>query len=346
MNAEDRILHSYESEILLKLLACDSPTGFTKEIAELAKAEFEKFGFPVYLTKKGCVVCELGGEGHPLLISAHLDTLGGMVTHIKSNGRLALTALGGLLPNSIEGENCIIRTRFGKKYSGTMQLMNPSIHVNKKNPETPRTFDTMEVLLDEDVRNAEDTAALGVSPGDIVCFDPRTVITENGYIKSRFLDDKLSAAVLFGIAKRVSEGKIQLRRSVHLCLTVYEEVGHGCSAVVPDGTDEILCVDMGCIGENLGCTEKKVSICAKDSAGPYDYEMTTDLIRLAREYGIDHSVDVYPHYGSDADAALTAGADIRHALIGPGVYASHGYERSHLDGMKNTLRLIEAYLNR
>ena len=180
--------------------------------------------------------------------------------------------------------------------------------------------------------------------GDFVCFDPRTVITETGYLKSRFLDDKLSAAILFGIAREIKDGALKPRRKVYACLTVYEEVGHGCSAIVPEDVAELLCVDMGCVGEGLGCNERKVSICAKDSCGPYDYDMTTALIRIAKEQNLAYAVDVYPHYCSDADAALSAGRDLRHALIGPGVYASHGYERSHLEGVENTLALIRGYL--
>jgi len=334
----------YVLDTMKKLLACDSPTGYTGNAAKLALDEFASLGLPARLTRKGCVLADLGGEGHPIVLSAHIDTLGGMVAEIKSNGRLRLTKLGGLVPNNIEGENCRIHTRFGKIFTGTMQLSNASIHVNNKYDDIKRDFDTMEVLIDEKTASRADTEALGIHVGDIVCFDTRTVITESGYIKSRFLDDKLSAAVLFGLAKRVSDGTIQLKRKVTLCLTTYEEVGHGCSAVLPEDTEELLCVDMGCIGDGLTCTEHQVSICAKDSRSPYDYDMTTALICIAEDRGIDYAVDVYPYYGSDAGAALAAGADVRYALIGPGVYASHGYERSHIDGAKNTLALIQAYL--
>lgn len=331
---------------LRELLAIDSPTGFTSKAANYAINEFRKMGYEPYLTKKGCVMVDISDGPSPIVISAHIDTLGAMIHEIKSNGRLKLTGLGGLLPNNVEGENCKVYTRFGKTYSGTAQLINASIHVNRNNPDTSRSFDTIEVLLDESINTKEDVEKLGIASGDIVCFDPRTHITESGFIKSRFLDDKLSAAILMGVAKSVSEHKIIPHRKVTLCLTVYEEVGHGCSAVVSPDTEEILCVDMGCVGEGLNCTEQKVSICAKDSHGPYDYELTTKLISLATENGIDYAVDIYPYYGSDADAALTAGADIRHALIGAGVYASHGYERSHIEGMMNTYKLIKAYLSK
>lgn len=336
----------YVLDTMKKLLACDSPTGFTGNAAKLAIDEFHALGISAHLTRKGCVLAELGGEGNPLVISAHIDTLGGMVAEIKSNGRLRLTKLGGLHPNSVEGENCRIYTRFGKIYTGVMQLCNASIHVNNKFDDITRNYDTMEVLIDENAISREEVAALGISTGDIVCFDTRTTITESGYIKSRFLDDKLSAAILFGIAKDVADGTLKLNRKVTLSLTTYEEVGHGCSAVLPSDTEELLCVDMGCIGEGLGCNERNVSICAKDAHGPYDYDMTTELIRIAKEKALDYVVDIYPFYGSDAGAALTAGADVRYALIGPGVYASHGYERSHILGAENTLKLIRAYLEK
>ena len=201
-----------------------------------------------------------------------------------------------------------------------------------------------EVVLDEDVASREDVVRLGIRPGDFICVEPRFTVTSKGYIKSRFLDDKLSASILFTRAKEISEGRLPLKRKVYACLTVYEEVGHGCSAVLPEGTEELLCVDMGCVGQGLTCNERKVSICVKDSSGPYDYDMTTVLIRIAKELSLQYAVDVYPHYGSDAGAAITAGADVRFALIGPGVYASHGYERSHVEGVKNTLALLRGYL--
>ena len=200
----------------------------------------------------------------------------------------------------------------------------------------------MEILLDEKVSSREDVLALGILEGDVVAFEPRTRITQSGYIKSRFLDDKLSAAILLGYARYLKANEITPERKIYQHLTVYEEVGHGGPASVPQGVTEILAVDMGCVGEGLNCKEHQVSICAKDSSGPYDYEMTGELIALAKSNGIDYAVDVYPAYGSDAAAALRAGRDVRFALIGAGVYASHGYERSHRKGVENTLRLIEA----
>ena len=287
----------------------------------------------------------MGGkdEKNALLLEAHLDTLGGMVAEIKGDGRLRITPLGGLNGFNTEGENCRVITRSGEIYDGTFLLKNPSIHVNSDFNKTDRSFSNMEVVLDEDVRTADDVKKLGISNGDIVAFDTRTVVTKSGYIKSRFLDDKLSVAAILGFAKLLKEEGKEPERKIYLHITVYEEVGHGAAAVPFDGITEVLSVDMGCIGDGLDCTEKQVSICAKDSGGPYNYDMTTRLIEAAKKTGADFAVDVYPHYGSDAEATLRAGLDFRHGLIGPGVYSSHGYERSHIDGVENTIRLLAGF---
>lgn len=333
----------YILEQLMKLTEIPSPSGYTKEVAEYTMSEFRKLGYKPQMTKKGCVLVELGGVGNALVLSAHIDTLGAMVAEIKGNGRLRLTNIGGLQANNIETENCIIYTRFGKSFSGTMQMNDPSVHVNREYSDQKRDYKSMELVIDEKTFSKADTEKLGISVGDYVCFDPRTVVTESGFIKSRFLDDKLSVAILLGFAKYLKENKVSLSRKVYAYITVYEEVGHGCASGIPEDADEIISVDMGCVGEGLTCNEFKVSICAKDSNGPSNYEVTTELIKCAIEKKIDYAVDIYPFYGSDADAALSAGYDLKHSLIGPGVYASHGYERSHVDGVKNTLELLKAY---
>lgn len=336
----------YILEQLKKLLAIDSPSGYTKQVTDYLMEEYQAMGYAPQRTVKGGVLVDLGGDdaANAVFTEAHVDTLGAVVTGIKANGCLSVSPVGGMNANNAEAENCRVITRFHGVYEGTCQLSNASIHVNGDYDNTARTFDTLEIVLDEKVFSKEDTAALGILPGDYVCFDPRTVITKSGYIKSRFLDDKLSAAILMGYAKYVKDQKIQLKRKVYQHFTVYEEVGHGGSASIPEGVTEVLAVDMGCVGDGLECREHQVSICAKDSGGPYHYDLVSDLIRTARENCLDFAVDVYPHYGSDAEAALRAGYDIRHALIGAGVYASHGYERSHVDGARNTFLLLKAYL--
>ena len=329
-----------------ELLAVDSPSGYTAEAAEWVRDSFAELGFDAQITQKGGITVDLGGEksDDARLLEAHVDTLGGMVAQIKGNGRLRLTNLGGMKANNSETENVRVHTRSGRVIEGTLQMCNASVHVNPKYADTPRNFDTTEVVLDEDVSSAADTRALGIEVGDVVCFDPRFRVTESGYIKSRFLDDKLSVCILLGLAKFIKDNGITLKHRTYLHLTVYEEVGHGGSASVPEGVTEAISVDMGCVGDGLGCTERQVSICAKDSGGPYSYEVTGKLIEAAKRAGADYAVDVYPFYGSDVEATLRAGYDIRHGLIGPGVYASHGYERSHKDGVLNTLKLLCGYL--
>ena len=337
----------YAWEQTAAVLAIDSPSGFTGKAVAWLKEQFEAMGFAAFITTKGGLMVDLGGEdkGDNLMLAAHGDTLGAMVAEIKGNGRLRLTALGGMNANNGEAENVRVYTREGTVIEGTLQLCNASLHVNDDYNGVKRSFDTTEVVLDEDVRNAADTRKLGVEVGDMVCFDPRTRKTASGYLKSRFLDDKLSVGILMGFAKYVADEKIRLPRRTWLHITVYEEVGHGCSGSVPEGVTEAISVDMGCVGDGLQCTEKQVSICAKDSGGPYSYDVVGKLIAAAKATEADYAVDVYPHYGSDVEATLRAGYDIRHGLIGPGVYASHGYERSHMDGVYNTLKVLCGYLD-
>ncbi|MBR2133019.1 MAG: M42 family metallopeptidase, partial [Oscillospiraceae bacterium] len=268
-----------------------------------------------------------------------------MVAEIKSSGRIRITNLGGMRAENGETENVRVYTREGKVYEGTLQLINASVHVNGEYGSTKRSFDTTEILLDEDVKSAEDVRALGIEVGDMVCFEPRTRVTASGYIKSRFLDDKLSVGILLGFAKYLRDTGATPARQTYAHVTVYEEVGHGGSASVPAGVSEAISVDMGCVGEGVQCTERQVSICAKDSGGPYSYDVVGALIAAAKKAEADYAVDVYPYYGSDVEATLRAGHDIRHGLIGPGVYASHGYERSHIYGVHNTLKLLAAYLD-
>ncbi len=336
----------YMVEQAKKILAIDSPSGYTKEIAEYMIEQYKALGYEPKMTKKGGILVDLGGKHtkDAVLLQAHMDTLGAMVTKIRTNGQLKIAPIGGLNANNVEAENCRIITKFNGIYEGTFQLQNASVHVNWEYNEKHREYTEMEVVLDEMVKEKEETKALGIMPGDIVCFDPRTVITKSGFIKSRFLDDKLSVAILLGYAKYLKEENIIPERRIYQHITVYEEVGHGGAASVPEGVTEVISVDMGCVGREVQCDETQVSICAKDSRGPYNYDVVTGLIAAAKEKNVDFAVDVYPNYRSDADVTLAAGYDVKHGLIGPGVYASHGYERSHKKGVQNTFDLLVAYL--
>ncbi len=336
----------YATEAAVQFLSIDSPTGYTAEAARWVQQAFAGLGFEARITTKGGVLIDLGGADadDALLLEAHADTLGAMVAEVKANGRLRLTALGGMSAYNGEAENVRVHTRGGCVIEGTLQLCNASLHVNPDYSDAKRNFDTTEVVLDEDVRCAADTRALGIEVGDFVAFDPRTRVTAGGYIKSRFLDDKLSVGILLGFAKYLKDTGTVPARRVYAHVTVYEEVGHGGSSSVPAGVTEAISVDMGCVGDGLGCTEKMVSICAKDSGGPYNYDVVGRLIAAAKKEDAAYAVDIYPRYGSDVEMTLRAGYDIRHGLIGAGVYASHGYERSHIDGVWNTLKVLKGYL--
>lgn len=336
----------YILEQAKKLLSIDSPSGYTKEVAKYLADELTRLGYEPQITVKGGVLVDIGGTNteDAVFLEAHVDTLGGMVAEVKGNGRLRITNIGGMSANNAETENCRVITRDGVSYEGTCQLCNASTHVNGQYADTKRTFDTVEIVLDEKTSSKDETQKLGIEVGDFVCFDPRTRITEKSYIKSRFLDDKLSAAILLGYAKYLKDENVTPERRLYQHYTVFEEVGHGGCASVPEGVTEGISVDMGCVGDGLTCTEHQVSICAKDGGGPYHYDVVTNLVNAAKANNIDYALDIYPYYGSDVEATLRAGYDIRHGLIGPGVYASHGYERSHKDGVDNTFNLLKSYL--
>lgn len=334
---------TYICDQLKALTAIPSPTGFTKHATNYLAETLTAMGLSPEVSNKGNVLVCLGGEGNPLVLASHVDTLGAMVRAIKDNGRLRPTTLGGHQWRTADGENCTVHTRDGRTYTGVVLNTEPSAHVAGEKVE--QVEKNMEVLLDENVGTADETRALGIQNGDIIAMDPRTTVTPSGYIKSRFLDDKLSASILLGLARAAAVGEVSLARKVSLLFTVYEEVGHG-GSFVPADTRDMISVDMGCVGADLACTEREVSICAKDSGGPYNYDLVSELAGIAAELELGYAIDVYPHYGSDVEATLTAGYDIRHGLVGPGVYASHNYERSHTDGVRNTYELLRAYVAR
>lgn len=336
MNNIEYILQQFKN-----LTAIPSPSGYTKEVSDYLITTLKDMGYNPNKTRKGNIECILGGSGSPLLLAAHVDTLGAMVRSIKENGRLKPTTIGGHQWSTADGENCYIFTRDGKTYSGVVLNKEPSCHVRDENIETKEA--NMEILLDENVTTKDEVRALGIDNGDYIAMDPRTTITTSGYIKSRFIDDKLSSAILLGLAKYVKEEKIQLKRKLTILFTVYEEVGFG-GNFVPEDVEDMISVDMGCVGDDLTCDERMVSICAKDSRSPYNYELTSELIKICKDKNINYAIDIYPHYGSDVDTTLMAGYDIRHALIGPGVYASHNYERSHVEGVTNTFNLLKEYI--
>ena len=328
-----------------QLLGIDSPTGFTRHAIAWIEEQVQALGYTCYRNAKGNLIVEIEGPAdQPVVaVSAHTDTLGLMVRAIKKDGKLAFTRLGGPCLPTLDGEYCRIITRRGKVYTGTILSTAPAVHVYKEASSQERSEETMEVRIDELVRNEEDVRQLGIQAGDIIAIDPKTTITPSGFIKSRFLDDKISAAIFLTLLKALKDENVTLPQKTYFLFSTYEEVGHGASWIPGDVT-ELLAVDMGCIGTDLSCTETDVSICAKDSGGPYDYQMTSRLIELAQAHQLPYAVDIYPFYGSDCGAALKGGNDIRGALIGPGVHASHGMERTHMQGVSAAYTLLAAYL--
>lgn len=334
----------YIVKTIQTLVNIPSPSGYTKKAIDFTKGEAERFGFNCELSKKGGLIITVEGrEDETVGLSAHVDTLGAMVRSINSDGTLQFTMVGGFTMHSVEGSYCKIHTRDGRVYTGTILVKSCSVHCFDDARTMERTEKNMIVRIDEIVNNKDDVLALGINSGDYISFDAEYEYTEKGFIKSRHLDDKASVAVLLGALKEISEKKLVPNKRVKILISNYEEVGFGASWL-PEDITEFIAVDMGVIGDDLNGSEYKVSICAKDSSGPYDYDLTGQLINLAKENNIDYVVDIFPHYGSDVSAALGAGNNIRGALIGQGVHASHGMERTHIKGIENTFKLVMAYL--
>ncbi|MDH6426442.1 putative aminopeptidase FrvX [Paenibacillus sp. PastH-3] len=335
----------YILSILKKLLDTPSPSGFAAQVMTLVAEEAAALNVPLSWNEKGGVILNVPGldPSRTIGISAHVDTLGAMVRSIKANGTLRLTSVGGFAMHSIENEYCTIHTRSGKTYTGTILTSHPSVHVYPDARDFKRSEENMEVRIDELVSSKEDVLKLGISVGDFISFDARAVITPSGYIKSRHLDDKASVAALLGLLESIKREGWKPLHNLSFLISNYEEVGHG-TAWIPGEINEMIAVDMGAMGDDLSCKETDVSICAKDSSGPYDYVMTGRLIELAEALAIPYAVDIYPMYGSDASAALRGGNNIRAALIGPGVHASHSMERTHKQAVVNTAKLLAAYV--
>lgn len=327
---------------LKDLISIDSPSGYTENACKYIFDLLTQYGYSPEYTNKGAVKYALG-KSPTLAVAAHVDTLGAIVSKIKDDGTLAFSLLGGLSLTGAEGEYVKIVKHDGKSHTGTLLLDNPSVHANREKEKTVRSIKNMHVRVDEEVYNKEDVEKLGISVGDIICVDPKYQELENGYIKSRFLDNKAGCYVLFEIARRLKKTGKDL--PVELFFSNYEEVGHGGTSGYADTIEELLVVDMGVLGDDCEGNEVCCSICAKDSRGPYDYNFRKRLVDLARKNKIDYKLDIYPFYASDGSAALQAGNDFRVGLIGMGVAASHGTERTHKKGIEATIELALAYMN-
>lgn len=336
---------NYILDFTKKIMQIDSPTGYTKEAIVCLDDEAKKLGYKTNTDHKGNLHIYINGQdsSKTVGVSAHTDTLGLMVRTIHEDGSLNVTSLGGPILNTYDGEYCRIVTREQKVFTGTILSKSPAAHVYADAKTRPRLDEEMFVRIDEKVHSKKEVEALGIQNGDFVCIDTKFEVTSTDFIKSRYLDDKMCIGILYGILKYFKDHQITPTYNLIFMIPTYEEVGFGAS-YIPSEISEMIALDMGCIGLDLSGSEYAVSICAKDKAGPYDYELTSKLINLAKKEKLTYAVDIYPYYSSDVSAALRGGNDIRGALIGPGIHASHGMERTNYQAVEQTLKLLYAYL--
>lgn len=340
-----------DSEYLLSflsgLLNTPSPTGFAEPAIAFTERAFAAFpDLRCNRTRKGALVVTWMGEKSdaPRALTAHADTLGAMVKQIEPNGRLLMTKIGSYAWNTVEGEGCMVHTGSGGKVRGSILFSMASSHVHgSKVNEIKREDDNMEVRLDARTASIQETENLGIQVGDFISFDPRVEIT-NGFVRSRHLDDKACVACLVATVKTMHAAGIKPTQTTYLHISNYEEVGHGAAAGIPPEVCELISVDMAAVGEGQTSDEYHATLCVKDSHGPYHHGLSQKLRQLATQHAIPHAVDIYPFYGSDGEAFWGAGGDAAVALIGPGVDASHNYERTHLEALLATTQWLVAYL--
>jgi len=335
------------TDFLTELLNIPSPTGYAEKAIAFTEDALAKFPeLTMRRNRKGALLVEWPGkqQNEPRALTAHADTLGAMVKDIKPNGRLKLTQIGGYAWNTIEGEGVTVFPSRGEPVRGVVLLNMSSGHVfGRQVSETKRDEDSLEIRLDVRTSSVEDTRGFGIQIGDFVAFDPRVEVT-NGFIRSRHLDDKACVACIVAAVKAIHEAGLTPTQRTHLMISNYEEVGHGAATGFPADLSELVAVDMAAVGGGQTSDEFHATLCVKDSGGPYHYELSQKLRRLAEDQAIEYKVDIYPYYGSDGEAYWRAGGDVAVALIGPGVDASHNYERTHTDALIATTQWILAYL--
>ncbi|MHC5269811.1 M42 family metallopeptidase [Enterococcus sp. LJL98] len=336
----------YLLELTKELTTIPSPTGFTETIVEFLSKKLTAVGYEPQINRKGSLIVTVPGKNtkQQRFITAHIDTLGAIVRAVKPDGRLKMDLIGGFRYNAIEGEYCTVYTQDGKEITGTILMHQTSVHVYQDAGTAERNQTNMEIRLDEKVTNEEETRALGIEVGDFISFDPRTEITANGFIKSRHLDDKVSAAILLTFLEKIKESALELPYTTCFFFSNNEEIGYGGNSNIDEKVVEYVAVDMGAMGDDQQTDEYTVSICVKDGSGPYHLGLRNHFVALCKANEIPFKLDIYPFYGSDASAAMRAGADVKHGLIGAGIEASHAYERTHRESIEATYRLVENYL--
>ncbi len=335
-------------DFLVQLLKTPSPTGYTANALHLVRETLANLKLDTRFNTKGGLIATWQGKSNTRgrALTAHVDTLGAMVKEIDgATGRLRLSKIGGLTWNSVEGETCSVITNGGRLYRGTILPRKASVHVHGPEVEkSDRNDATMEVRLDAKVRSGVETRQLGIEVGDFVAFDSRTEVTDTGFIRSRHLDDKASVACIVAACKALLDAGLRPAQRMTILISHFEEVGHGAATGIPAEVKEVLAVDMAAVGPGQNSDEYSVGICVKDSGGPYSLEMKQLLMQLCQSADIPYKLDIYPYYGSDVGPVWRAGADVIAGLVGPGVDASHHYERTHVDSLVATVRLIIEYM--
>lgn len=336
----------YVEDFMLEILAIPSPAGDTTVCMDRVNEEFKSMNISTTFTNKGALIATIEGEDseNQKTIAAHIDTIGAMVKEIKDNGRLKLAQIGGFGWGSLEGENVIVKTRKGKRYTGSILPVKASVHIYRQDAkEGPRQDEDMEVRLDKRIETKEHVLELGIGRGDFLYIEPRPIITEDGFYKSRYLDDKSAVAVVMGMCKYIVDNNIKLKYTTNFFISNYEEVGHGVTAI-PKKTKEFIAIDIGTVGEGQASDEYSVSIAARDAFGPYNFELRNKLVDIAEKHDISYKVDLYNGYGSDASAVVHQGFDVNYACVGPGVDATHHYERTHREAVENNIKLLMHYI--
>ena len=336
---------SYLIETMRRLIETPSPVGYYEKMKPVLEGIVAELGYSVTYDNRDTAYVTVPGEdtSKTVCVSAHADTLGLMVRGINGDGTLRVRALGGINFANVEGENVTVHTRRGATYTGMLVCAHHSSHAYDDAKTMERNENTVFVLLDEPVKNAEDVRALGIRHGDVVSVDPRFAVTERGYIKSRFIDDKAAMACSLAALKYLRDNGLKPKYNTVFAFSFYEEIGLG-GIYVPEEISEYVAIDVAILGPDADGSEQAVTICAKDASMPYDYDLTNRLIAAAEREGCNYAVDLFYRYGSDASQAIKGGNNVKAAAFGMGVYSSHGVERTHVEGIENTAKLILAYV--
>ncbi len=336
----------YLQNQLLSLLQIPSPSGYTDQIVHYVCKELEALNIPYNVTRRGAIRATLQGttDSFDRAICVHLDTLGAMVSRLKSNGRLSVRPIGTWSSRFAEGARVTIFAD-NDKYRGTLLPLKASGHVYGQKIDTQKVaWDHIELRVDADCNNRSDLETCGFAPGNFVAVDPCPEIDENGYINSRHLDNKAGTAILLSVAKTIQDNTIKLPMDCHLLFTINEEIGIGATEVLYSDITEMIVIDSAMVAPKQRSNEHSTTLVMMDQAGPFDYHLNKKLATLCKNAQIPFERDLFEYYRSDSASAIEAGSDIRTALVGFGVDGSHGYERTHISSLKHTEKLILTYI--